>query len=415
MSGSKLAPTASLVACADYDAQAVYTAVKRSVDLLGGMQEFIQPGSRVLLKPNLVRSMAPERAATTHPAVVAAVARLVNEAGGHALIAESPGGPYTAAILKSTYRRTGMEAAAEASGATLNYDTGGTQVANPEGSVLHRLDVISPLLQVDAVINLPKLKTHNLTLLTMGVKNLFGLVPGPLKIGYHAKLVERERFCEGLLDLALYVKPTLTVMDAIVGMEGEGPTGGEPRTIGAIVASTDLFAVDTLGAALVGIEPQAVLTTRLATARGLTTGRVEDLIVLGDSLDQLRVESFRQGIDTPLDPGLIPAPLRFITRLAKPSPTGDEPDTRSARALRSLAQGWVWKQLVARPRATERCIACGFCVQHCPVNAIHIVNGRAHMDSSICIRCYCCHELCPHDAVELYKPFLGRLITPRQD
>lgn len=266
---------------------------------------------QVLLKPNLVRSMPPERAATTHPTVVAAVARLVIEAGAHPLIADSPGGPYTPATLRSAYRRTGMEAAAEASGAELNYDTAATQVSNAEGIVLHRLDLINPLLEVDAVINLPKLKTHNLTVLTMGVKNLFGVVPGALKIGYHSKLVDRERFCEGLLDILQFVRPTLTVLDAIIGMEGEGPTGGDPRQIGAIVTSTDVLAVDTLGATLVGMEPDIVTTTRLAAARGLTTGKVDDLEILGDSLDNLRITDFREGIDTPLDADSFPPRCAF--------------------------------------------------------------------------------------------------------
>jgi len=413
MSQQVSARNVSLVSCGDYDAQKVYGAIRQSIDLIGGIEAFIKPGTRVLLKPNLVRSMAPERAATTHPSLVAAVARLVREAGATPVIAESPGGPYTAATLKSTYRRTGIEAAAQLSGAELNYDTGASQVSNPGGRVLHRLDLIDPLLQADAVINLPKLKTHNLTTLTMGVKNLFGLVPGALKIGYHSKLIERELFCEGLLDLMLYVRPALTIMDAIVAMEGEGPTGGSPRPVGAIIAAADPLDVDTLGAALVGIDPLQILTTRLAAARGLTTGKVEDLVVLGDSLDDLSVSGFLQGIESPLDPGLLPAPLRPLVRLATPSTINDKPDTRGARALRSLAQGWIWKQLVARPRATDRCIACGFCVKHCPVNAISLINGRARMDSHTCIRCYCCHELCPHDAIELVKSPLGRLASPR--
>jgi ferredoxin len=275
------------------------------------------------------------------------------------------------------------------------------------------LDLIDPLLQVDAVINLPKLKTHNLTVLTMSVKNLFGLVPGSLKIGYHSKLVDRELFCEGLLDLMLFVQPVLTVMDAVVGMEGEGPTGGEPRQIGAIVSGRDPLAIDTLGALLVGVDPLTVTTTRLAAARGLTTGNIQDITVVGDTLDSLQVHDFCQGLDAPLDPGLIPGPLRFLVRLATPPTVNDQPDTRGARAFRSLAQGWIWKQLVARPRATEQCIACGFCVKHCPVNAIEIVNGRARMDGSVCIRCYCCHELCPHDAIDLYKPLLGRLVSSK--
>ncbi|MGI6367944.1 MAG: DUF362 domain-containing protein [Anaerolineae bacterium] len=403
-------PEVAVVRCPDYTTETVYAAVKHSLELLGGIEAHIAPGSRVMLKPNLVRSMPPERGATTHPAVVAAVARLVVEAGSYPIIVESPGGPYTPATLRTAYRRTGMDAAAESSGAILNYDTGASQVAYPEGKLLHRLDVINPLLEADAVINLPKLKTHNLTVLTMGAKNLFGVVPGSLKIGYHSKLVERDTFCDGLVDIVQFVRPALTVMDAVVGMEGEGPTGGKPRTVGALVASANVWALDTVGASLVGVDPLLVTTTRMAVQRGLATGRLEDVNLLGEPFEALCVSDFEKGIDTPIDPGLVPKPLRFMVRMAqRPGAAGSTAGASSA--LRSLAQGWIWKQLVARPRATERCVACGFCVKHCPVQAITIINRRATMNSSVCIRCYCCHELCPHDAVLLEKPLLGRLVT----
>jgi uncharacterized protein (DUF362 family)/ferredoxin len=407
------APSVALVRCGDYELERVYEAVRQAIDLLGGMGAIVGPGQRVLLKPNLVRGMEPERAVTTHPTVVAAVARLVREAGGLPLIAESPGGPYSPGSLRGVYRKTGMAWAAEQSGAELNYDTESVQVSHPEGQVLHRLDLIQPLLEADLVINLPKLKTHNLTTLTLGAKNLFGLVPGSLKISYHAKLVDRALFCEGLLDILAYARPALTLMDAIVGMEGEGPSGGDPRGIGAIVAGTDCLAVDVVCAALVGVAPQDVLTTRLAVGRGLTTGRIEDIEIKGEELASLAVPDFRGGIEAPIDPGLFPGPVRLLARLLSPSPNGEENDSRGAKAMRLLAQGWVWRQLVARPHATERCIACGFCTQHCPVNAIEIVNGRAMMDPKTCIRCYCCHELCPHDAIKLSKPWLGRLLMPR--
>ncbi len=405
--------TVSLVRCDEYELERVSQAVRQAVDLLGGMGAFVQPGQKVLLKPNLVRSLEPEQAATTHPTIVAAVARLVQEAGGSALIAESPGGPYSAGVLRGLYRKTGMAWAAEQSGAELNYNTDGAQVPHPNAHVLHRLDVIQPLLEADLVINLPKLKTHNLTTLTLGVKNLFGLVPGTLKISYHAKLVEKERFAQGLLDILTFVHPNLTIMDAIVGMEGDGPSGGDPRPLGAILASADCLALDVACAALVGMAPQDVLTTRLAVGRGLSTGRIEDLEIVGERLADLAVDDFRGGIEAPMDPGLLPGPMRLLTRWLSPSSDGTGEDTQGAKALRSLAQGWVWRQLVARPHATERCIACGFCVQHCPVNAIEIVNGRAVMDPKTCIRCYCCHELCPHDAIELSKPWLGRILLRR--
>ncbi len=406
-------PTVSLVRCSDYASERVMDAVRQAVALLGGMEAFVQPGQKVLLKPNLVRGMEPNRAVTTHPTIVAAVARLVREAGGVPLIAESPGGPYSAPALRLAYRRSGMVRAAEEGGAELNYDTASSQVSHPEGQVLHRLDLIQPLLEADVVINLPKLKTHNLTVLTLGVKNLFGLVPGSLKISYHAKLVDREMFGEAMLDILTFARPTLTLMDAIVGMEGEGPSGGDPREIGAIVAGADCLAVDTVCAALVGVPPQDVLTTRLAVARGIITGRIEDIDMVGEDLASLVVPDFRGGIEAPIDPGLFPRPMRLLIQWLAPSPNGAENDSRGTSAMRLFTSGWMWRQLVARPQATKECIACSFCVKHCPVDAIEIIDGRALMDSKTCVRCYCCHELCPHDAISLSKPLLGRLLLPR--
>jgi ferredoxin len=264
------------------------------------------------------------------------------------------------------------------------------------------------------VINLPKLKTHNLTALTVAVKNLFGLVPGALKIGYHSKLQERARFCHAMLDILTYVKPALNIVDAIVGMEGEGPSGGDPREIGAIIASADALATDVVAAGLVGFDPLDVLTTRVAVERGLTDGRLESLELLGDPLETLRCAGFRRGIEAPLDPGLFPKTLRWLVTLGMSSQdsgsTEGEPDAHGRGLFRPLASGWVWRQLVAVPSAGPKCIGCGFCVSHCPVDAITLADGIAHMDRKTCIRCYCCHELCPHTAVELSKPWLGRLL-----
>ncbi len=381
-------------------------AVRRSVDLLGGMSAFVRPGDRVLLKPNLLRPLPPERAATTHPAVVAAVAKLVAEAGGQPLILDSPGGPYTPGILRLLYRKTGMDDAAEESGADLNYNVETAQVSHLDGVVLHRLDIVKPLLDADVVINLPKLKTHNLTGMTLATKNLFGLVPGSLKIAYHAKLQEVDRFCEGLLDILTYARPTLHIMDAVVGMEGNGPSGGSPREVGAIVVGSDALAVDVLSSALAGMDSLDVLTTKAAVHRGLTTGRLDDLKVLGDPLDTLRV-ALQRGTAMAVDPGILP---HAIMSLLEGKPTG-RVSRMVGRLLKGASSGWWARQLVVLPQAGPCCTGCGYCVRHCPVDAIQIVDGRAQMDPARCIRCYCCHELCPELAVDLRRPWLGRLLV----
>jgi uncharacterized protein (DUF362 family) len=338
---------------------------------------------------------------------MAATAKLVREVGAEPLIVESPGGPYNAAMLRAVYHRTEMDWAAEVGGAELNYDTEATQVSHPEGEVLHRLDVVQPLLEVDAVINLAKLKTHNLTALTLAVKNLFGLVPGVVKIGYHAKLQDRRLFCEGLVDILTYVQPVLNIMDAVVGMEGQGPSGGDPRALNALIAGGDALAVDTVSAALVGYDPLEVLTTRVAADRGLTTGRLEDISLLGEPLDSLRVDDFHRGLEADMDPGLLPGFVRRLVGLDGSTPEGEG---AGGGLIHTLSHGWLWRQLVTRPSAGEKCTGCGYCVDHCPVEAIEVVDGKAHMDPRMCIRCYCCHELCPQLAVELRRPLLGRLL-----
>jgi len=400
----------SLIGCADYDFPRVEAAIRRALDLLGGMSAFVKPGQRVLLKPNLVRAVPPERAVTTHPTIVATVAKLVVEVGASPIIVESPGGPYSRRLLKGTYRKTGMTWAAKVGGAELNYDVGAIQVSHPEGVVLHGLDLVAPLVETDAVINLAKLKTHNLTMLTLAVKNLFGLVPGPLKIGYHARFKQAERFAQGLVDIVTYVKPVLNLVDGIIAMEGNGPSGGDPRQIGAIVVGADAFAVDVVSSALVGFDPLEVPTTRAAMERGLTTGRLADITLVGDAIDSLRVTNFRKGMASPIDPGLLPWWLRSI---AEGSDTAQSEEGSSAKKnrLKVLAANWVWRQLAVVPRAGEKCTGCGYCVKHCPVGAIQVVDGKARMDTHKCIHCYCCHELCPNQAVELRRPFLGRLVA----
>ena len=211
---------------------------------------------------------------------------------------------------------------------------------------------------------------------------------------------------EGLLDIYPYVRPTLNLMDGIVGMEGNGPSGGDPRQVGALLASTDALAMDIVCAHLVGFDPLAVYTTASAVKHGLTTGRLEDVPLLGDDLESLRVTDYRRGMAAAVDPGLLPKGVRGALRVEQ----DQEGDQRRGLLHRTL-YGWLGKQFVVVPNAGPDCTGCGVCARHCPVEAITIVNKHATMDLDKCIRCYCCHELCPQLAVELGMPWLGRVLT----
>lgn len=371
-----------LCRCPDYDPRRVDAAVEQSLRALPGFEALFKPGQRVLLKPNLLQAKPSEAAVTTHPSIVAAVARMVRAAGATPVIADSPGGAFNPATLRRLYHATGMAAAAEESGALLSFDCGTVRVAIPGGRATQTLDAMRVAVEADAIINLPKLKTHGLTHLSGAIKNLFGTVPGITKARYHALFPTVDRFSAMLIDILAYYKPVLTVMDAIVGMEGDGPSAGNPRQIGVLLAGPDAVAVDVIATALIGIVPASVPTIAAAVRRKLSTGRVEDIELSGASVEAVRVAGFR------------------------PHRSG----MQHVRMLPSAIPRWITDRLLADPQAGGCCTACGVCVVNCPVQAITITAGRACTDARRCIHCFCCHELCPEDAVELHRPILARLL-----
>jgi uncharacterized protein (DUF362 family)/Pyruvate/2-oxoacid:ferredoxin oxidoreductase delta subunit len=370
-----MTPQVAIAKCPDYQQPAVDRAVRESIDLLGGMAQFVQTGQKVLLKVNLLSATRPERGIVTHPTVVEAMVRLVQEAGGMPLIADSPGAsvPYTEAGLRRTYEASGLLEVAERTGAALNWDTSYEEVSHPEGFLIKRLEIIKPVVDADVVISIPKLKTHVLTTFTGATKVLFGVVPGIAKAVFHARMRNVTHFALMLLDITCLVKPALVLMDAIVGMEGDGPSAGPLRDVGVILASRDSVKVPTL---------------REAAARGLWTGKVEDIETLGASVDEVLVPDFQPPSTSPREDATLFNP--FLTRHFGPLITNHF-------TLRPVPQ-------------RDRCIACGDCVVGCPQQVISIVDSLAVIDYSQCIRCYCCHELCTEGAIDLEQSWLGGLV-----
>ncbi len=269
-----MSSTVALVRSTEYATEQIEAAVRHAVELLGGMSRFVQPGQRVLVKPNLLQAGDPAKAIITHPTVVRAVVKLAQEAGGQVFIADNPFlPPVNERGWHSLYERTGYAAIAAETGVGLNDSIVPQQHPHPGGSLIKLVDISSFLSEADVIISVPKLKTHSLMRYTGAVKNLFGVVPGTIKAGYHVKLQTAERFAAMLLDLADFVRPALTVMDAVVGMDGDGPSAGQPFPIGAILAAPDPVALDVAALGLVGRKPTSVPTVAEAVARGWTTGR----------------------------------------------------------------------------------------------------------------------------------------------
>lgn len=338
--------------CSDYEEERVFLAVRKGIELIGGIGLL---KGKVLLKPNLLGFYHPDRGITTHPAVVKAIAKLTKSIGGRPIIADSPGMgiPYTRESLKKLYRITQMEGL----NAELNYD--------PEFKGFFSQDrgfrLIKPIGEVDSVVNIPKLKTHSFTILSCSVKNLFGLIPGFDKLGYHSTLSKVEEFSSMLFSLAEVVKPKLTVVDGIVGMEGNGPAGGVLRKVGWIIISDNPILADLAVCRLIGWRPEIV--------PGFS--KRAELFDKGEWLGEEVV---------PLSP-----PFRL--------PQGTAPWRRLGRYLKPL--------FTAKPVISKGCVSCGVCQKTCPKGAIKIKGDTTVIDDSLCIRCYCCQELCPHQAILL--------------
>ena len=367
--GNKKALVA-LKACAAYDDESVQSAIDDIFARCGGIETIVKPGMRVLVKLNLLMKRTPEQATTTHPAVARAIVRAIQCVGGVPILADSPGGPYTRGMLAGVYEACGMLAVARETGCTLNNDFTTTTRYLESGRAARKLDLIGVLDHVDAVITVGKLKTHGLTTMTGCVKNLYGTIPGTTKVEYHARYQDVSLFSDMLLDICACVKPCFAILDAVVGMEGEGPSGGRPREIGALIGGVNPHAVDAVGARLIGLNPKQVTTLEAAMRRGM----LPEIELTGDAIEPLILRDF----DIPM--GLRRGSwVRLMNRLPQ--------------ALRP------------RPVFTHRkCDGCGTCARACPAKAIAMdEKRRPHVDVKKCIRCYCCQELCPKNDVDVKR------------
>ncbi len=380
--------------CESYDVDDIERVLRLQLDKLGAADMF--KDKRVVIKPNLVMKKSPEAAATTHPAVLEAVIRILKESASDILIAESPGGLYTEQTLAGTYRGCGLTAVAERMNVPLNFDTSYQEVAAPNGKTSKVFNMITPIVNADVIVDLAKLKSHSLTGYSGAAKNYFGVIPGVQKFEMHARFPDYNDFGSMLADLVgtiIAMKPTFNVVDGILAMEGNGPTGGEPRKLNCILSGLNPFSVDIAASSLIKVD--SVIMLEEAKRRGLCPSGVYELKILSDEkLSDLTVDDFKK-------PDTASNPLRGGSML---------------KILPNMFGGRLNDWLQPRPLVdTAKCVGCGECVKSCPRNTIELKPAKAgkkqaFIIKSDCIRCYCCQELCPFKAVKIKKNPIIKLI-----
>jgi uncharacterized protein (DUF362 family)/Pyruvate/2-oxoacid:ferredoxin oxidoreductase delta subunit len=359
-----------------YDRPEVESRLGEALALLGGLGSFVAPGDRVLVKPNMLEGLPPDRAVTTHPEILRAVLRAVKAAGAAPFVGDSPG---TAGTLK-TAEKCGLAAVCREEGVDLVPFEDTVDIPFPAGRTVRKFTLARPFAAADKVISLAKMKTHTFMGVTGAAKNMFGFIVGMRKAQFHLRMQARPEFAAMLADLAQCINPVLSIVDGIVAMEGDGPRNGKPLHAGVLLAGANCFAVDLVMAEIMGFDPARLPLAALARERGLTPPLA--------------------GID------LVGSAAGVRLNFAAP---------RSMKSLTDRLPGWAASfgrsHLTARPEIGDACIGCGRCANHCPPQAMTVAGGKVRIDYDKCIRCYCCQELCPEDAVHLRE---GRLLKMAQ-
>jgi uncharacterized protein (DUF362 family)/NAD-dependent dihydropyrimidine dehydrogenase PreA subunit len=358
----------------DYD----YPRVKQALDdmigaMPGGWQAIVPTGARVLIKPNFLKPAPAEAAVSPHPAVMRAVIEGCIAAGaGHISIGDSPGYGTAGRVAEACGV---MQVAREFGIEVLNFSESVT-VEAPAGFIHRRFEIAREVAEADVIINVLKFKTHAMMVLTLAVKNLYGVIVGRQKARRHFQSGrDYQHFARFLLELAYTLKPAVSILDAVVGMEGNGPSSGTPRPLGYLAASKDMVCLDAVAAHLAGLSAQQVYTLTEARRMGLSVD-VEEITCIGDPLDGLRTHD-----------------LKLAGQMSVEGPA----------FLRPVS--WLVNRFVTtKPKVDAAlCCRCGICLDACPARCMTLADkGPVAINTKACIRCFCCQELCPEGAIHAH-------------
>jgi len=368
--------------CADYSEQNVKKSIEEVLDLLGGL-DFIKDGSKVVIKANLVSFMKPEKAATTHPALLMELCKKLREKNCEVVVGDSPGGPYNSLNLNKVYKSTGVDEL-EKIGVKLNNNFDTETIKFSEGVVCREFQFTSYLKEADYVINFCKLKSHGMMGMSCAVKNLFGTIPGTIKPEFHFRYPNYDDFANMLIDLNEYLKPCLIIVDGIVAMEGNGPTAGVPKQVGVVLASKNPYKLDLVCSKIINLELNNVPVLEMALKRGFIPEKYSD-VKTNLNVDELIIQD-------------------FDTRKVHKSLWFDDDSKLAGKIFK--------KALSSKPKVNKNeCVGCKKCMEVCPAKAITMVNDKPVIDRKKCIKCFCCQEFCPKGAMRVKRTLIARMIT----
>lgn len=380
-------PEVVFVACEDYSQQNVREALERVLEPIDGLS-FVKSGMKIAIKANLVSFMKPQSAATTHPALLCELVKMLIELGAEVTVGDSPGGLYNKAYVGHVYTATGMHDVEQAGG-RLNWNFEQSLERFDDALIAKEFMYTSYLKDFDAIIDFCKLKTHGMMALSGAAKNMFGVIPGTIKPEYHFRFPKPMDFANMIVDLDEFTKPILSIIDGVVGMEGNGPTMGTPRKIGVLGASFSPHKLDLASAYIIGLTKENVPTLLAAYNRGLIPSTAQELNVYGDLdsfvvKDYKRIENYNSIIFQNELPGVLGKTFGKI----------------------------VNKALCSYPSVSSNvCIGCAKCEEICPAKAIHMSNHRPDINRNMCIHCFCCQEFCPKGALTVKRPIVARILN----
>jgi len=366
----------SIIKCDNYDQGLIEVSVRKAINLIGGAARYIKPGSRVLVKPNILMAKEPEYGIDTHPEVVRAVIRVLQDNNCHIFVGDGPSvWGNEIENVDEVYRRSGI--------ARVCHDEQVELVRFDKRRMRERFPLTTWLDHCDYLVSIPKFKTHGLTVLTGAIKNLFGLVSGTFKTELHKNYFHREDFADILVDIYAETMPALTVIDGVIAMEGDGPaTSGKLRDLGLLLAGNDCVALDSVMAKIMGLEPLDILATKKAAERGLGKADLNSIKISGEKLEDLGVKPFLLPSSSSLSKNLPGPVVNLVKKLIR---------------------------YVPYP-VRKNCTRCSACVKICPNHCISMKSEGIVFDYRECISCFCCQETCPAKAIALKKSLLAKMI-----